>query len=177
MFSHFLRKLGSFASAQEFSVKAGVVYNFGLGIGANLEVRTANLVKFSSDFGLGVRAELKSDFSSGFTAVVSLSPVINFSLGGKDYLYFGPTAGLAIAGGNTVFIFGLDIGDVMYLTKELAWYADAKVLFVPSFLFFADLGVSYSLSKQLSVFFELLGANSGGGGFGFGLSLGAILKI
>jgi hypothetical protein len=80
--------------------------------------------------------------------------VINFSLGQSDYLYFGPKAGLAFAAGKAVFIFGLDIGDVMYLTKELAWYADAVLLFVPDFLFFADLGISYSLSKQIALYLQ-----------------------
>jgi hypothetical protein len=167
----------SFASAQEFGIKAGVAYNFGLGIGANLGVTTPNLVKFSSDLGLGVRADFKSDFSAGLTGILTLSSVVNFSLGGKDYLYFGPTAGLALAGGSAAFIFGLDVGDVMYLSKELAWYADAKVLLVPAFLVFADLGVSYSLSKQLALYFEFQGATTGGNGFGFGIGLGAKLKL
>jgi hypothetical protein len=166
----------SLASAQDFSAKVGIAYNFGSGIGANLSVRTPNLVKFSSDLGLGVRVDFKGDFSSGFAGFASVSPVINFGLGGQDYLYFGLSAGLAFAGGNAVFTFGLDAGDVMYLTKELAWYLDVKLLFVPSFLYFANLGLSYDLSKQLALFFEVQGARAGDG-IGLGLVLGAILKF
>jgi hypothetical protein len=125
---------------------------------------------------LGVRLDFKGDFSAGLIGIASLSPVINLSLGGKDYLYFGLSAGLAFAAGNAVFTFGLDIGDVMYLTNELAWYLDVKLLFVPSFLYFANLGLSYDLSKQLGLFFEIQGARVGDG-IGLGLVLGAILKF
>ncbi len=167
----------SFASAQSFSIKAGVAYNFSGGIGVNLGVVTGNLVKFSSDSGIGLRSDFKSDFSAGFSGLVSISPVFNLALGGKDYLYFGPSVGLVFGAGTSVFIFGIDIGDFMYLTNTLAWYANVKLLFVPSFLIVSNLGISYDLSKSLALYFEVLGASSTGGTFDLGISLGANFKL
>ena len=169
---------GSFASAQQFSVKLGAALTFGseISVGANLGLRTPSLLKFSKTVGVGVRVDVAADFGSVFSAFATLSPVLNLELDKNTLVYVGPTAGLAFGGLNPIFVFGADLGFKYALSPYIGVYADGKFIFVPVFVAAFDLGVNYNLSKELSIYLEFQGGLNPVG-FSPGIGLGLYIKF
>jgi hypothetical protein len=169
---------GSFASAQQFTIKAGAALSFSnpIGFGANLGIRTPSFLKFSKTLGLGVRVDAAADFSAGFSGFATLSPVLNLELDKNTLIYLGPTVGLAFGGADPVFIFGADLGFKYAISPYIGVYADGKLVFVPIFFAAFDLGANYNLSKELSIYLEFQGGLNAIG-FNPGVGLGLYIRL
>jgi hypothetical protein len=169
---------GSFASAQQFTIKLGAALSFGnsVGFGANLGIRTPSLLKFSKTLGVGIRVDVATDFSSGFSGFAALSPVLNIELDKNTLIYLGPTVGLAFGGLDPLFIFGADLGFKYAISPFIGVYADTKFLFVPIFFAVFDLGANYNLSKELSIYLEFQGGLNPVG-FSPGIGLGLFIRL
>jgi hypothetical protein len=178
----------SFASAQQvtvkdfslsdFTIKAGVALSFGngIGFGANLGVRTPSLFKFSKTFGVGVRADVKADFTSGLVGFASLSPVLNINLDKNTLIYLGPTVGLAFGGADPIIVVGADLGFKYAISPFVGVYADGKLFFIPGFSAAFDVGGNYNLSQELSVYLEFQGGLNALG-FNPGVGLGLFIRL
>jgi hypothetical protein len=148
----------SIASAQQFTIKLGPALSLiagNVGFGANLGIRTPSFFKFSKTIGVGVRADLIGDFSTGFAGIVTLAPVVNFSFDKDTFIYLGPAVGLVFDGsGGSSFVLGADAGATYAISPFLGVYADANVLVVPRLFANVSIGGNYNLSKELSVYLE-----------------------
>jgi hypothetical protein len=169
---------GSFASAQQFTVKLGAALTFGteISVGANLGLRTPSLLKFSKTIGVGVRVDIAADFGLALTGFATLSPVLNIDLDKNTLIYLGPTAGLAFGGLNPLFLFGADLGFKYAISPYIGIYADGKFLFVPIFFAAFDLGANYNLSQELSIYLEFQGGLNPIG-FSPGVGLGLYIRL
>jgi hypothetical protein len=136
----------SFASAQKFTVGAGLTSQFSdgvvIGFGVNLGVE--KLVKLGKDLDIDARVDFEGAFASAFFVFgVSVEAMIAYQI--ADFgIYAGPRATLFISP-SSVFGFGALVGFRYTLTKALSLYLESRLLFVPAFGYQLALGLRYAL--------------------------------
>jgi hypothetical protein len=165
-------------SLQQLTIKAGAAISFGadIAIRANLGVRTPNLFKLSPTFGLGARADFSAEFLSGIIGYASVSPVLNISLDKNTVVYLGPTVGLALGGVNPLVLIGADLGFTYAISPYFGVYGDSKWFLFPVFAGAFDLGATYNLSQELSIYLEFQG-NFNPTDFKPGVALGLFIRL
>jgi hypothetical protein len=184
---------GSFALAQQFTLpqptvqqfimqpftfKVGAALTFGTEVffGADLGIRTPNLLTFSKTIGVAVHADVIANFASVLTGFGTLSPVLNINLDKNALVYLGPTVGLSFGGSNSILLLGADLGFSYAISPFFGIYGDSKFIVFPIFVATFDAGATYNLSQELSVYLEFQGGITPVG-FNPGIGLGLFIHL